>query len=318
MKVSSKSFLPGLFWGLIALTILSGSLVMLRLGVKTSLTPFDLAALRFGTAALLLGGVIWKRGWALDKLGLLGAAALITCNGAPYIMVLSYGFEFAPASDAGALNPGSMAVFVGILGWLVLGESMRTAKVVGMLAILAGTALFTDALSVRQASIGHLIFAVTGGMWASYVIIVRKANVPALHATAIVAVGSALSYLPVYLLLFGGSILQAPTSDIVMQAIYQGVLTGALAVFAFTKSTEYLGASAGAALTALIPIVTLVMGASILAEPVSGTKVIASGLIGFGVFVALYVRRTRPDNTAQFAMHYIPKRKRGLFGDSDA
>lgn len=295
MDVSSNGFLRGLVWGVIALTILSGSLVMLRFGVQTSLDGFDLAALRFGTAALLLGGVIWKRGWALERLGLLGVAALITCNGAPYIMVLSYGFEFAPASDAGALNPGLMAVFVGILGWLVLGEAMNSSKVLGIVAVLAGTALFTDAFSLRHASIGHLIFAITGGMWASYVIIVRKANVPALHATAIVAVGSALAYLPVYFLLFQGSILQAPMREIASQAIYQGLLTGGLAVFAFTKSTEYLGASVGAALTALIPIVTLAMGAFFLGESVDSTKIIASGLVGFGVFLALFAQKTKTE-----------------------
>ena len=292
MNASTKTLMSGLFWGAIAVAVLSGSLVMLRLGVKTSLTPFDLAALRFGVASLLLCVVIWQRGWALEKLGVLGVVALITCNGAPYIMVLSFGFEFAPASDAGAINPGLMAVFVGILGWIVLGETMRPAKVAGILAVLAGTALFTDLLSFRQASIGHLVFATTGGMWASYVIIVRKTNVPALHATAIVAVGSALSFLPVYFVLFGGQILQAPVRDIAAQAIYQGVLTGALAVFAFTKSTEYLGASAGAALTALIPIVTLIMGAAFLGETVDGWKIIACALVGLGVFLALFAQRS--------------------------
>ncbi len=292
MTASTKTLMSGLFWGAIAVAVLSGSLVMLRLGVKTSLTPFDLAALRFGVASLLLCGVIWQRGWALEKLGVLGVVALITCNGAPYIMVLSFGFEFAPASDAGAINPGLMAVFVGILGWIVLGETMRPAKVAGILAVLAGTALFTDLVSFRQASIGHLVFATTGGMWASYVIIVRKTNVPALHATAIVAVGSALSFLPVYFVLFGGQILQAPVRDIAIQAIYQGALTGALAVFAFTKSTEYLGASAGAALTALIPIVTLVMGAAFLGETVDGWKITACALVGLGVFLALFAQRS--------------------------
>ncbi|MEM7597862.1 MAG: DMT family transporter [Pseudomonadota bacterium] len=291
MTASTKTLMSGLFWGAIAVAILSGSLIMLRLGVKTSLTPFDLAALRFGVASFLLSGVIWRRGWALEKLGVLGVVALITCNGAPYIMVLSFGFEYAPASDAGAINPGLMAVFVGILGWIVLGETMRPAKVAGILAVLAGTALFTDLLAFRQASIGHLVFATTGAMWASYVIIVRKTNVPALHATAIVAVGSALSFLPVYVVLSGGQILQAPARDIAAQAIYQGALTGALAVFAFTKSTEYLGASAGAALTALIPIVTLVMGAAFLGEAVDGWKIIACALVGFGVFLALFARR---------------------------
>jgi len=57
MPIISRNTLQGLGWAVAAITIWSGSLVMLRLGVTTSLNAYDLTALRFGVAALILAPV---------------------------------------------------------------------------------------------------------------------------------------------------------------------------------------------------------------------------------------------------------------------
>lgn len=301
MHIRSSQTLQGFAWALVALTILSGSLVMLRLGVTTSLSAYDLAALRFGTAALLLLGIVWRRGWALTKLGVWGVVALVLCQGAPYILVLSFGLKFAPSVDAGAINPGLMAVYVAIFAWVYLNEPMSKQKAMGICAVLLGTVLFSDVFSIREASKGHLIFAITGCMWASYAILVRKAGLQALHATAIVAVGSALFYLPLYFAMFGGQLLQAPVKDIAVQAVYQGILTSGVALYAFTKSTEYLGASSGAAMTALIPLTTMIIGAVFLGEAGGPFQVFAAVLIGLGVLLTLTASKTSPPGDTRTA-----------------
>ena len=43
----------GALYGLAAVSIWSGWIVVARLGLRTSLTPWDIAALRFGVAGLL-------------------------------------------------------------------------------------------------------------------------------------------------------------------------------------------------------------------------------------------------------------------------
>ena len=53
MSMSVRTSLAGLGWAITAITIWSGSLVMLRLGVTTSLNAYDLTILRFGVAAVI-------------------------------------------------------------------------------------------------------------------------------------------------------------------------------------------------------------------------------------------------------------------------
>ena len=47
-------YIRGALYGLAAVSIWSGWIVVARLGLQTSLTPWDIAALRFGVAGLLL------------------------------------------------------------------------------------------------------------------------------------------------------------------------------------------------------------------------------------------------------------------------
>jgi len=76
-----------------------------RLEVTTDLDSWDIVALRFGVAGLLLSPVVVRRGLALDRLGWLGLAGIIAGNAAPYALVAAEGLRFAPAYDGGALNP---------------------------------------------------------------------------------------------------------------------------------------------------------------------------------------------------------------------
>jgi drug/metabolite transporter (DMT)-like permease len=55
MQHSSRSnFVRGALYGLSAVSIWTAFIVVSRLGVRTSLTPWDVAAIRFGTAGVLL------------------------------------------------------------------------------------------------------------------------------------------------------------------------------------------------------------------------------------------------------------------------
>jgi hypothetical protein len=58
-------------------------IVVSRLGVRTSLTPWDVAAIRFGTAGVLPLPYLVKKGLALERLGWIGLAAISFGCGAP-------------------------------------------------------------------------------------------------------------------------------------------------------------------------------------------------------------------------------------------
>lgn len=281
MSIISRNTVSGIGWAVVAITVWSGSLVMLRFGVTTSLNAYDLTVLRFGVAAMILAPVALRRGAGTDRLGLVGLVAMTIMFGAPYVLLISLAMKTVPAAAAGALNPGVMAVVAVLLGRMIFGDRIGVARFAGLVVTATGIVLFTRAGGIIAT--GHLILIMTGAMWASYALIVRYAAVPALNATAVVAVGSAAFYLPIYLVALPKQILAAPLADVLMQAGFQGVLVSVVAIYAFNRSAELLGPVAGATLPALIPVVTLGLGVLVLGETTGLGEIASAVLVTMGL-----------------------------------
>lgn len=290
----SGRHLTGLCWGLLAVAIWSGSFVLTRLGVQTTLNAYDITALRFGFAGIILLPVVWRNGLAFDRLRVPGFLILVSGMGAPYALLIAIGLQFAPASDAAALIPGPMSVIAAIFGVVVLKEHLSVAKRIGVAAILLGSLLIGGLSEFDLRSVGHAAFITAAALWAGYVIVLRRAKLSALHATAIVAVASAAVYLPLYTAFLPIGLREAPVSDIAVQALYQGGLTTVVALFVFNKAVSLLGAASGAALPALVPIVTLALAALLLNEIPTVTDVAAASLITAGVAVVTAPKRVEP------------------------
>src|SRR5258708_7321550 len=138
VQSAHSTHLKGAVFGFAAVSIWAGWGVITRLAVTTSLDAWDVAALRFGVAGLLLSPVLMRRGLARDRLGWLGLAAIIAGLGPPYALAAAGGLRFAPASDQGALNPGCMPLFVAPIAAIVLGERLSGARKLGLSLIMAG------------------------------------------------------------------------------------------------------------------------------------------------------------------------------------
>jgi drug/metabolite transporter (DMT)-like permease len=131
--------------------------------------------------------------------------------------------------------------------------------------------------------LGHLFFFIAALVWAIYVMVFRRKGMDGLHATAIAAVTSAIVYLPIYMIFLPKGLGATSWGDIALQGFYQGVLTSAFGVFAFNRAVVLLGTAAGAALSALIPVITLVLALVLLGEVPGWTDTLAAFLISVGV-----------------------------------
>ena len=87
MQSESPNYLKGALFGFAAASIWAGWSAMTRLAVTTSLDAWDIPALRFGVAGLLLLPIVLRRGLARDRLGWLGLGGIIIGQGAPYALV---------------------------------------------------------------------------------------------------------------------------------------------------------------------------------------------------------------------------------------
>jgi drug/metabolite transporter (DMT)-like permease len=91
MQSDSPNYLKGALLGFAAVSIWAGWSAMTRLAVTTSLDTWDIPALRFGIAAVLLSPVLVRHELAHDPLGWLGLGGIIVGNGAPYALVAAVG-----------------------------------------------------------------------------------------------------------------------------------------------------------------------------------------------------------------------------------
>lgn len=258
-----------------------------RLAVTTSLDAWDIAALRFGVAGLLLALVLVRRGLARDRLGWLGLVVLIAGGGAPYALAAADGLRFAPASDQGALNPGCTPLFVALIAAIVLGERVSSARKVGLSLILAGalTIVFWRAAGWSPwLSFGDGLFLAAAFLWACFTVVMRQAKLDPLHAAALVSTGSLVIYLPIYLAVHG--LARVPLTDLAAQAIFQGVLVTIVSLLWYGRAVAILGASAGAAFLALVPPLSALFAIPLLGEWPSEVDWVGIVLISGGVHLA--------------------------------
>jgi drug/metabolite transporter (DMT)-like permease len=284
----TSNYARGAIYGLSAVCIWAAFIVVSRLGVRTSLTPWDVAAIRFAVAGVLLSPYLMRRGLALDRLGWTGVAAITAGCGAPMVLLVNAGLLFAPAAHGGALFPGVMPLMVAILAALVLGEAFATRKTMGLILIVLGAIGIVWAsggtIGTRQ-NIGHLLFLCAGLAWACYTVAMRRAQLDGLHAAAIAAGVSLVVYLPIYAVIARGSLLGAPAFDVALQAVVQGILTAIVALLLYGRMVGLLGATAGAAFVALTPATTALLGIPVLGEWPSAIDWIAITVISVGVYL---------------------------------
>lgn len=261
----------GVVFGLAAAAIWGGYITVSGLGIRTGLSPADMAFLRYGTAGAILlpfllrrapatlGGIGWRRGFVLSLLA-----------GPLYVLVGASGYRFAPLAHGAVIQLGVLTMASMALAAWWFGERMTLRRAGGLavlllgLATVAGPGLFESGSDAWR---GDLLFATAGLMFAGYTALVRRWRLDAFAVTVAVAVFSALLYAPFYFATGGaGRLAQAATTDLFVQALVQGVLSGIVALYAFSKTVEYLGPARAALFPAIAPAMAMLLGIPVLAE----------------------------------------------------
>jgi drug/metabolite transporter (DMT)-like permease len=288
-KPTTADYVRGSLYGVAAVAIWASWVVAVRLGLRTSLTPWDITAIRFGVAGLILLPYLMKQGLAVDRLGGVGLAAIALGGGAPMVLLSYGGLLFAPAAHAASLYTALIPLNVAILAAVVLGEAFTVAKRIGLALVVAGVLGIVwgagGTLGSRQ-NIGHALFIAAGMLWACYTVALRKARLDGLHAAAIAAVASLITYVPAYAVLFGTRLFDAPWHDVALQAFVHGVLTAVISLVLYGRAVSILGASNGSAFAALSPVMTAILAIPILGEWPVASDWIAMLLISGGVYIA--------------------------------
>jgi drug/metabolite transporter (DMT)-like permease len=260
--------------------------VAARQGIEVGLTPADLALHRFAWAGLFLLPLVLRRGEGFGGVGW-WRAVLLTLAGGPPLAIISYsGFILVPLGHGGVIQPSAAALLGLLYASVVLGESLPRERIFGAAVIVIGLCIIAfEAVSTigRHGLLGDFLFVAAGFCFATFAMLVKLWHVPPARATVIVSVVS-LADIPIHWALFGfDRIIALGLWENVLQALAQGVLAGAGAIWLFARAVFLLGAARAAVFTALVPPFTLLIGAAFLGEMPTLTQLagMAVVLIGF-------------------------------------
>jgi drug/metabolite transporter (DMT)-like permease len=273
-------------WGLGAAAIWSGWWTVTRVGLVNDLAVEDLAAIRFGISGLLLLPLAWRERQAMRAVGPRLLLLMAAGAGAPYVLVVGTGVGLTSAGLGGAITVGLMPVFTLILSTLFLREKVTRHLASGIGCILLGAALVSSETWRAGGGLGLCLFVAGALMWAAYTVGVKRSGLPPLTATSVVCVASLALYMPVWLALSGPARLLADPAGLLLQILCQSLLAAIGALYCYGRAIDRLGAARASAFAAIVPLLSVIMGALVLHESPTSFELFGAGLLAAGSFIA--------------------------------
>jgi drug/metabolite transporter (DMT)-like permease len=283
--VQQRDAILGIACGTSAALFWAIGFVAARHGISAGFSPGDLVLHRFVWAGLAFlpfvarEGLISSVGW--------GKSAVLTLVGGPPVVHFSYaGFVFAPLAHGGVIQPSCAATVGLVLATIVLKEKLPARRAIGAAVIVAGLCVIGgEALATIGAHglIGDLSFVIAGGLFGAFATLLRRWHITPMRAVAVTSV-LALVELPIQWVASGfDRMIELGFFENLMQALAQGLLAGAGAIYLFTRSVFVLGAGRAAVFPSLIPGFTLLIGFLVLGEIPTLVQLVgfAIVLIGF-------------------------------------
>lgn len=270
-----------------------------RAGMRTTLGPMDLLALRFAVAGVLMLPLFVRH--RLIGLSAPQALALALSGGLGFAALAYAGFALAPASHGSSLIHGTLPLTTLVVAWLAYREPAGAGRLKGALVIALGvTLLAAEGIGTWRPAqlLGDALLFAASAAWSAYGLLARRFRVATLPAAALVAVLSATLYLPVYLLSGAHGLLSAAPAEVLWQAVFQGAVIGVISLLAYTKAIEILGAATTTLFAAWAPALTTLLAVPLLGEhpaPLGwlGVALITLG-IGGSAWLALASTAERP------------------------
>lgn len=251
--------------------IWTGFILVTRAGGKGILTGFDVTALRFGVGGLI--ALLFLHRVTLPPLKVLALFSIF--GGIGYAVAVYAAFRMAPAAHAAVLMPGALPFETAVIAWLWLKQAPSRPQKFALAFVLAGILLTAaDTLShgpslTGMQLFGDLLFLCGSSSWAVFTLLLRQHPMQPLAATVSVTLGSAAVYLPIWWLFLPSTLSQAPASEILMQAVYQGIFVVFIAMLTYTLAVRHLGPQTVALLMAVVPGLSAVAAVPVLGEPLS-------------------------------------------------
>lgn len=293
MPVNSPSHLTGYAAAWCIVFVWSFWLIVSRVANQSGLTIYDLAAFRYGLAALIAVPLcLYYKPWRGLRLAQIAVLSFIL--GPVYILIVFSGFLYAPAAHGGIFMNGVLPL-MSILFALVLIRvlpSLRQAMG-AVLILVSAIALALDASgsSGKDAWIGDLLFLVGALFFSIYMILSERWKLGAMQIIFCGTVVNAAIYLPVWYFWLPSGLSDAPMGPLLLQAIYQGFVPNLIGLLFIAHASQTIGTGNTSFILAAVPGGGAILGALILGETLSLIGILALILLTSGLLLSVRRRR---------------------------
>lgn len=271
-----------------ALTVVvcwSGFNIVSRMGGRSVLTPYDIAALRFGVSLLVLLPFVVRMKFSATPLQLF---LLALSGGLSYAPLVYAGFALAPAAHAGVLVNGGIPFATALIAWAFMGYRPGGRAIVSLVIAALGIALIAyRSLSethpdAQRQWLGDLFFIAAAACMATMGLLVRKWQVRPLEAMMGVAFFSAPIYLLIYWLFLPKTLMAAPASALWLQMFYQGVIAATVAGMLYAYANLTIGPMKASLMLALVPALSALAAGPLLGEHIGAIVWTGVALVTLG------------------------------------
>ncbi len=280
-----------------------GSFVATKVGLRYA-SPVTVVWLRFAMGTLILGAAVVLRGqFAIPSRKDVAYFALLGFIGITFHQWLqSTGLTTAQATTT-AWIVATTPVFMALLGWLVLKESLRWLQVVGILVSAAGVLLVVSNGDLGSLSSGHfgtigdLLILISAPNWAVFSTLSRR-GLKQHPAARMMFYVMGFGWLFTTLQLFAGpgiSEIRQIGFDGWLGIGFLGIFCSGLAYIFWYDALQVMPVAQAGAFVYAEPFVTVVVAALVLSEPLLLSSLLGGGAIILGVYMVNRQARQKAD-----------------------
>ena len=282
--------LLGYLAAIITVSIWAAFLVGTRFAITKNFSVEEILILRLLPAAIIMAPLMLQLGILPPGNNLITRLIFALGASALFPWVLSVGLYYSPASNAGALAPGTLPFWTALIAYLIVHEKPEFSRQIGLFIILFGALLIgilkLDADIANLTWVGNILFLLGAALWAIYSVLFRQSGIAPLHGLVIGLFWGSIVFVPILLIFGDVSFQHANLSNIFLMIVLHSFIVGILAMLLFTYAVKILGAAQTAAFGALTPILSMLGGIFLLDEIITPVKLLGICLVTIGVVLA--------------------------------
>jgi drug/metabolite transporter (DMT)-like permease len=271
-----------------AACIWSSWTVVSKLAVSADIAPLDLAAVRFATSGIISIPVVFYlkpyKNISIPRIGALAAS-----GGVPYVLLLYFGFAYAPASHGGVLVNGVVPALAMLFRSLSTSSRPTSRELGGVVSVIAGVCLVVTGTdkSVGAHGTGDLIFLCAACLFAAFIVLSAKWKCTPAQVLMSLSLTGFVLYLPCWWLWSPHAVLAVPYHALLLQILYQGVLAPVVGMLLISRASVLCGPITVATILSSVPALSTLLSATLLAEPVSALNWLGIGVGTVGLLLII-------------------------------